>query len=145
MQFRQDHVFHRDPIYYRTVVFANTLSDWCGQWNVTINVNRYHESHHEYLLLFKLQLRPTKRVRLVEAMALTHFIAGAHKCLINELPYTTLGPFERLLQWQRLNAPKLVARDEDILKAFGKAKNRELKCKTEEVAQHQRPPPNLRC
>lgn len=145
-QFFQDHILHRDPVCYRAAVFANILSNWCGQWNVTIDVNRYHESHHEFLLLLKLQYRPTRWVRLVEAMALTHFIAGAHKCLINEFPYTRAGPFERFLRWQRLHAPELVARDEDLQKAIEKSENRELKREAEEAAQHQRPPPKLlRC
>jgi hypothetical protein len=66
---------------------------------ITIDIKRYHESHHEFLLLLKLQYRPTRWVRLVEAMALTHFIAGAHKCLINEFPYTRADPFEMFLRW----------------------------------------------
>ena len=140
-QFFQDHVLHRDPV--RAAVFANVLSDWCGQWNVTIDINKYHESHHEFLLLLKLQYRPTRWVRLVEAMALTHFISGAHKCLINEFPYTRAGPFERFLRWQRTNAPELVARDEDLLKAVEKMETRELKRAANEAAQHNLPAPKL--
>ena len=142
-QFFHEHVHHRDPVCFRAAVFANILSNWCGQWNVTIDVNQYHESHHEFLLLLKLQYRPTRWVRLVEAMAITHFIAGAHKCLINEFPYTRAGPFERFLRWQRLNAPELVARDEDLQKAIEKMETRELKRAAEENAQHNRPPPKL--
>lgn len=142
-QFFQAHVLHRDPVCFRTTIFANILSDWCGQWNVTIDINRYHESHHEFLLLLKLQYRPTRWVRLVDAMALTHFIAGAHKCLINEFPYTREGPFERFLRWQRTNAPELVARDEDLFKAVEKMENRELKRAAVEAAQHNKPPPKL--
>jgi hypothetical protein len=63
---------------------------------VTIDVNRFSESHNEILLMLKLQYRPTRWVRLVEAMAITHFITGAHKCLINEYSNTRVGPFERL-------------------------------------------------
>lgn len=98
-QFFQDHIHHRDPVCFRAAVFANVLSDWCGQWNVTIDVNQFHESHHEFLLLLELQYRPTRWMRLVEAIAITHFIAGAHKCLVNEFPYTRVGPFERFLRW----------------------------------------------
>lgn len=95
------------------------------------------------MLLLKLQYWPTRWVRLVEAMTLTHFIAGVHKCLINEFPYTKAGPFERFLRWQRLNAPEFVARDEDLQKAIAKAENRELKCDAEETARHNLPPPKL--
>lgn len=97
-QFFQIHIHHKDPVCYRVAVFANILSYWCSQWNVTLDVNQFCESHHEFLLLFKLQFRPTKWIRLVEAMAITHFIAGAHKCLINEFPNTKAGPFEQFLR-----------------------------------------------
>ena len=95
------------------------------------------------MLLLKLQYRPTRWVRLVEVMTLTHFIAGAHKCLINKFPYTMAGPFERFLRWQRLNDPELVARDEDLQKAIAKAGNRELKRDAEETTRHNLPPPKL--
>ena len=126
-QFFQLHAHHKDPVCFRAAVFANVLSNWCGQWNMTIDVNQYQESHHEFLLLLKLQYRPTRWVRIVEAMAITHFIAGAHKCLINEFPNTRAGPLERFLRWQRMNAPELVARDEDLQKAIEKMEGRELK------------------
>ena len=47
-------------------------------------------------------------------MAIAHFIAGAHRCLINEFPNTRAGPFEQFLPWQRLNAPELVAGDDNL-------------------------------
>ena len=62
----------------------------------------------------KLQYRPTQWVQMVEAMAIAHFIAGAHRCLINEFPNTRAGPFEQFLPWQRLNAPELVAGDDNL-------------------------------
>ena len=142
-RFFQDHIHHCDPVCYRAAVFSNILADWCGQWNITIDVNHFHESHHEFLLLLKLQYRPTRWVRLVEAMAITHFIAGAHKCLINEFPNTRAGPFERFLRWQRLHAPELVARDEDVQKALEKVETRELKRGAAEAAHWGGPPPKL--
>lgn len=111
------HIHHLDPVCFRAAVFCNTLADWCGQWNVVLNVNKFAESHYEFLLLLKLQYRPTRWVRMVEAMAITHFIAGAHRCLINEFPHTRAGPFEWFLRWQRLNALALVAHDEDLQRA----------------------------
>lgn len=92
-KFFQEHSHHCDPVYYSAVVFSNILADWCGQSNVTIDNNQFSESHHEFLLLLKLQYRPTRWVRLVEVMAISHFIVGAHKCLINEFPNTRAGPF----------------------------------------------------
>ena len=54
-----ERVQYLDPVYFRAAVFCNTLADWCGQWNVTIDVNQFSERHHEFLLLLKLQYRPT--------------------------------------------------------------------------------------
>lgn len=95
-RFFEDRIQHLDHVCYREVVFSNILAIWCQLWNVTIDVNQFSESHNEILLMLKLQYRPTRWVRLVEAMAITHFITGAHKCLINEYSNTRVGPFERL-------------------------------------------------
>lgn len=51
-------------------------------------------------------------------MAITHFIEGVHSSLINEFPYTRVGPFERYLKWQRTNNPHFVAQDEDLQRAL---------------------------
>ena len=110
---------------------------------MTIDVNQFSESHHEFLLLLKLQYRPTRWVRLVEAMSITHFITGAHKCLINEFPNTRAGPFERFLRWQRLNAPELVARDEDLQKALDKVEIRESKRGAAEAGHRGEPPSKI--
>ena len=99
---------------FRAIVFVNVLSNWCRQWNVIIDINWYHESHHKFMLLLKLQYMLTRWMRLVEAMAITHFIACAHKCLIKEFPYTRAWLFERFLRWQRTNAPELVAKEENL-------------------------------
>jgi hypothetical protein len=64
-------------------------------------------------------------------MAITHFIAGAHKYLINVIPNTRARPFERFLRWQRTNVLELIARDEDLLKAIAKMEIMEFKRTTE--------------
>ena len=139
-RFFEIHIQHLDPVCFRAAVFCNTLADWCSQWDVTIDVNQFSESHHEFLLLLKLQYRPTRWVRLVEAMAMTHFIAGAHKCLINEFPHTRAGPFERFLRWQRLNAPELVEKDDDLRRAIEKMEIRDNKRAAEASSYYQGPP-----
>ena len=128
-----------DPVCFRAAVFCNTLADWCGQWNVTIDVNQFSESHHEFLLLLKLQYRPTRWVRLVEAMAITHFIEGAHRCLIDEFPHTRAGPFEKFLRWQRLNAPERVELDDDLRRVIEKMEIRDNKIAATTTSQPQRP------
>lgn len=135
-RFFEDHIHHLDPVCYREAVFSNIIATWCQLWNVTIDVNQFSESHHKFLLLLKLQDRPTRWVRLVEAMSITHFITGAHKSLINEFPNTRVGPFDRFLRWQRLNAPDLVARDEDLQRTLDKLDITDAKRRAE-AAGHQ--------
>lgn len=69
-------------------------------------------------MLLKLQYRPARWLRLVEAMAITHFIEGVHTSLINEFPYTRAGPFDSFLRWQRKHNPRGVAQDEDLQRAI---------------------------
>ena len=38
-----------------------------------------------------------------------HFVMGANSSLINEFPFTQVGPFERFMKWQRKNNPHMVA------------------------------------
>ena len=117
-QFFDEHKTHKDPVCYRAAIFCAALADWCHKWNFAINVNTHNESKQEFLMLLKLQYRPTRWVRVVEAMALTHFIEGVHISLINEFPSTRAGPFERFLKWQRRNNPQAVAQDEDLQRAI---------------------------
>ena len=85
----------------------------------------------------------TRWVRLVETMSITHFITGAHKCLINAFPNTRAGPFERFLRWQRLSAPELVAKDEDLQKAIDKVETWEFKRGAEDAVHSGGPPLKL--
>ena len=124
-QFFQDHCRHKDPVCFRAAIFCAALADWCPRWKFTINVNCYSESRQEFLMLLKLQYRPSRWVRLVETMAMTHFIEGVHTSLINEFPFTRAGPFERFLKWQRKNNPKAVAQDKDLRRAIIKMEVRE--------------------
>lgn len=82
-------------------------------------------------------------MRLVEAMAITHFIVGGHKCLINEFMYTRAGPFERFLRWSRTNVSKLVAGHDDLQKAIEKMETKELMRGAEEVVHRHAPRPKL--
>lgn len=78
-------------------------------------------------MLLKLQYGPSGWVRLVEVMAITHFIAGVHTNLINEFPFTRTGSFVRFLKWQRINHPQVVAQDEDLEQAIAQLNVREAK------------------
>ena len=100
---------------------------------MAIDVDKYHENHHKFMLLLKLQNWPTRQVRVVEVMAITHFIAKAHKCIIFEFPNTRKRPLEFFLRWQRTNALKLVAGDEGFQKTIENMKTHELKRVAEEA------------
>ena len=118
LRFFEEHKTHKDPVCFRAAVFCAALAEWCTRWNFAINVNYYHESRQEFFMLLKLQFRPSRWLRMVEAMAITHFIEGVHSSFINEFPYTRVGPFERYLKWQRTNNPHFVAQDEDLQRAL---------------------------
>lgn len=118
MRYFEEHRTHKDPVCFRAAVFCAALGEWCHRWNFAINVNCHQKSRQEFLMLLKLQYRPSRWVRLVEAMAMTHFIEGVHPSLINEFPCTRAGPFERFLKWQRQNNPEGVAQDEDLQRAL---------------------------
>ena len=113
-RFFDEHKTHKDPVCFRAAIFCAALADWCHKWSFAINVNVHNESKQEFLMLLKLQYRPSRWIRVVEAMALTHFIEGVHISLINEFPFTRAGPFERFLKWQKRNNPQAVAQDEDL-------------------------------
>ena len=75
---------------------------------MTIHVNQFSKNQHKFLLFLKLQYRPTQWVTIVEAMAITHYIAWALECLINEFLHIRTCPFERNMRWQRNYASELV-------------------------------------
>lgn len=76
-------------------------------------------------MLFKLQYRLSRWVRLVETMATTHFIEGVHISLIYKFPFTRTGPFERFLKWHRKNNPQSMTQKEDLQRAIVKMDGRE--------------------
>ena len=78
-------------------------------------------------MLLKLQYRPSRWIRVVEAMVLTHFIEGVHVSLINEFPFIRAGSFERFLKWQKKNNPQAVERDEDLQRAIMRLEAKESK------------------
>ena len=53
-RFFEEHIQHLDPVCYQAAVFSNMLANWCQLWGITIDVNKFSESHHEFLLLLKL-------------------------------------------------------------------------------------------
>ena len=60
-------------------------------------------------------------------MTITHFIEGGHTTIINEYPYTRIGPFDQLLRWQRKHNPEGVAQDKDLQRAFIQMEGKDVK------------------
>jgi hypothetical protein len=50
------HNHHLDPVCLKAAMFCNTLTDWCGEWNVVLNVNKLAENHYEFLLFFEVAI-----------------------------------------------------------------------------------------
>lgn len=126
-RFFDEHKRHKDPVCFRAAIFCAVLADWCPRWNFAINVNMHHKSQQEFLMMLKLQYRPSRWLRVVEVMSMTHFIEGAHTSMINEFPFTRCGPFERFLKWQRKNNPQGVAQDEDLQRAIMRLEAKEAR------------------
>lgn len=60
-------------------------------------------------------------------MDITHFIVGAHMCLINEFPHMKAKPFECFLKWQCHNVPDFVEKNKNLHKAMEKMEFRDNK------------------
>lgn len=118
LRFYEEHRTHKDPVCFRAVVFCTILAEWCARWNFAIHVNCHHKSRHEFLMLLMLQYQPSRCLRLVETMTITHFIEWIHTSFINKFPFTRVRPFERFMKWQWLNNPQAVAQAKDLQRAF---------------------------
>jgi hypothetical protein len=79
---------------------------------VIINVNVWDSKQPEFLLNMKLQYHNTRWVRMIEVMAMTHFLYGAHAGFINELNGTKKVEIDNWLRAQRLNNSALLADNE---------------------------------
>jgi hypothetical protein len=66
-------------------------------------------------LNLKLQYHNTRWVRMIEVMAMTHFLYGAHAGFINELNGTKKVEIDNWLRAQRTNSALLM--DNDVRRA----------------------------
>jgi hypothetical protein len=110
--FFHSHQEHTDPVCFRAAVFCNFLHYMCSRFGVIINVNVWDSKQPEFLLNMKLQYHNTRWVRMIEVMAMTHFLYGAHAGFINELNGTKKVEIDNWLRAQRLNNSALLADNE---------------------------------
>ena len=87
----------------------------CAHFGVVINVNAWDPKQPEFILNLKLQYHNTKWMRMIEVMAMTHSLYGAHAGFINELNGTKKIEIDNWLRAQRTNSALLV--DQDIRRA----------------------------
>ena len=80
----ETHKTHRDPVYFRATIFAYFLAQICMTHRICINVNQYESRHPEFLINMKLPYLPTRHLRMLEIMCVTHFIYSGSLCFINE-------------------------------------------------------------
>lgn len=125
--FLEEYKVHKDPVCSQAAVSYVAFVDSCPRWNFAINMNMHHESKQEFLIFLKSHYRPSRWVRVVEAMAIIHFIEGIHISLINEFPFTWARPFKCLLKWQRKNNPQAIAQDEHLQWVIIKMETKESK------------------
>jgi hypothetical protein len=116
LAFFQIHKDHTDPVCFRAAVFCKFLHYMYSQFNVIVNVNIWDSKQPEFLLNLKLQYHNTRWVRLIEVMAMCHFLYRAHAGFVNELNGTKKVEIDNWLRSQRTNSSTLLA-DQDVRRA----------------------------
>jgi hypothetical protein len=110
------HQDHTDPLCFRAVVFCKFLHYMYSRFGVIINVNVWDPKQPEFILNLKLQYHNTRWVRMIEVVAMTHFLYGAHAGFINGLNGTKKVKIDNWLRAQRTNNTALLA-DNEIRRA----------------------------
>lgn len=101
--FYEIHKTHRDPVCFRAAIFCAAMAKWCADWGTIINVAAFAPHHPEMQLVLKMQCLSTRHLRLLEAMAISHFISAPHPTLINEFGHTRYPAIIRFKKWQEKN------------------------------------------
>jgi hypothetical protein len=110
--FFRSHQEYTDPMCFRAAVFCNFLHYMYSRFGVIINVNVWDSKQPKFFLNLKLEYHNTRWVRMIEVMAMNHFLYGAHAGFINELNGTKKVEIDNWLRAQRLNNSALLADNE---------------------------------
>ena len=118
--FFETHKTHRDPVCFHAAIFAHFLAQIYMTHRICINVNQYESNHLEFLLNMKLKYLPTRHLRMVEIMCVTHFIYNSSLCFINEFQGGCKKAYDKWLQDQQMRNPYLIDIDPELRREVDK-------------------------
>ena len=124
-KFWEMHKTHTDPVCYRAAIFCNFLVKMC-ELGVIINVNQFDSANPEFHLDVKLRYHLTRWKRMIELMAMTHFLYGSNGCFVNGFTTTKIA-LDKWLKRQELGQTKPYQEDEQVKKESIRLRAIELK------------------
>ena len=124
--FFETHKTHRDPMCFRAAIFARFLALICITHLICINMNQYESRHPEFLINMKLRYLPTRHLRMLEIMRVTHFIYSGSLCFINKFQGGRKKAYDKWLQDQQLKDPYLIDNDLELRREVDKLRRQGL-------------------
>jgi hypothetical protein len=125
-RFFEQHRHHHDPVCFRAAVYSAILAFWCRSMRIVIDINYYEAGKREFWIFMRLQYSSSKFTRLLEAMAISNFIAGAHHSLMDELS-NIYQPCQRFLTHQSRYNYRALKADEHLFQCLQLAQEWERK------------------
>ena len=124
--FFETHKTHRDPVCFRAAIFARFLALVCMTHCICINVNKYESKHPEFLINMKMRFLPTRHLRMLEIMCVTHFIYSGSLCFINEFREGRKKAYDKWLQDRQTKDPTLIDNDLELRREVDKLRRKGL-------------------
>ena len=93
---------------------------------ICINVNKYESKHPEFLINMKMRFLPTRHLRMLEIMCVTHFIYSGSLCFINEFRGGRKKAYDIWLQDQQTKDPTLIDNDPELRREVDKLRRQGL-------------------
>ena len=100
--------------------FARFLALVYMTHRICINVNQYESRHPEFLINMKMRYLPTRHLRMLEIMCVTHFIYSGSLCFINEFQRGRKKAYDKWLQDQQFKDPSLIDNDPELRREVDK-------------------------
>ena len=124
--FFETHKIHRDLVCFRAAIFARFLALVCMTHHICINVNKYESKHPEFLINMKMRFLPTRHLRMLEIMCITHFIYSGSLCFINKFRGGRKKAYDKWLQDQQTKDPSLIDNDPELKREVDKLRRQAL-------------------
>lgn len=83
-RFQVLHRKHKDSIYFRAAIFAAVLGKWCQAFQMKVDYRGGAAFSTDIAIFVKIEYYLAKPIRMLEFMALTQFLHGAHNVLIGD-------------------------------------------------------------